>query len=42
MIQTPQNVNLLPRTLEEFLVWEPNDGFNGADRAVRMERLGTD
>lgn len=27
MIQTPQNVNLLPRTLEEFLVWEPNDGF---------------
>jgi Uma2 family endonuclease len=27
MIQTSQNVNQLPRTLEEFLVWEPNDGF---------------
>ena len=27
MIQTSQNVNQLPRTLEEFLVWEPNDGY---------------
>ena len=24
----------IPRTLEEFLLWEPNDGFNGAARAV--------
>jgi Uma2 family endonuclease len=27
MIQTPQELKQLPRTLEEFLVWEPNDGF---------------
>jgi Uma2 family endonuclease len=27
MIQTSKNVNQLPHTLEEFLVWEPNDGF---------------
>lgn len=27
MIQTSQAVNQLPRTLEEFLVWEPNDGY---------------
>ncbi len=24
----------LPRTLEEFLAWESNDGINGAARAV--------
>lgn len=27
MIQTSQALNQLPRTLEEFLIWEPNDGF---------------
>lgn len=27
MIQTSQDINQLPRTLEEFLVWEPRDGF---------------
>jgi len=27
MIKTSQDVNQLPRTLDEFLVWEPNDGF---------------
>lgn len=27
MIQTSQALNQLPRTLEEFLLWEPNDGF---------------
>ncbi len=27
MIQTSQAVNQLPRTLEEFLLWEPNDGY---------------
>ena len=28
----------LPTTLAEFELWEPNDGYNGAARAVRMER----
>lgn len=37
MIQTSQELKQLPRTFEEFLVWEPNDGFNGVARAVRME-----
>jgi len=27
MIQTSQNTVQLPRTLEEFLDWEPNDGY---------------
>ena len=27
MTQTAQNTDLLPNTLREFLVWEPNDGF---------------
>jgi hypothetical protein len=27
----------LPATLEEFVQWEPNDGFNGAARAVQVE-----
>ena len=27
MIQTSQAVNQLSRTLEEFLVWVPNDGY---------------
>ena len=27
MIKTSEDVNQLPHTLEEFLVWEPNDGF---------------
>lgn len=27
MVQTSQNIAQLPRTLEEFLVWEPSDGF---------------
>ncbi|MFN8346702.1 MAG: Uma2 family endonuclease [Spirosomataceae bacterium] len=27
MIQISQTINQLPRTLEEFLVWEPNDGY---------------
>lgn len=34
MIQTSQNRVQLPRTLAEFLEWEPNDGYNGAARAV--------
>lgn len=27
MIQTAQTTETLPRTLEEFIDWEPNDGF---------------
>lgn len=27
----------LPRTLEEFQIWEPEDGFNGNARAIRVE-----
>lgn len=27
MIQTSQTTDTLPRTLEEFTAWEPNDGF---------------
>lgn len=27
MIQTAQATEMLPRTLEEFIDWEPNDGF---------------
>ena len=27
MIQASQNITQLPNTLEEFLIWEPNDGF---------------
>ncbi len=27
MIQTSQTINELPRTLEEFSEWEPNDGY---------------
>lgn len=27
MIQTPAGTQQLPRSLEEFLVWEPEDGF---------------
>lgn len=27
MIQTSQTIEMLPRTLEEFINWEPNDGF---------------
>ncbi len=36
MIQVQKEA--LPRTLEDFLVWEPEDRYNGAARAVRMER----
>ena len=28
----------IPRSLEEFMNWETTDGFNGAARAVRVER----
>ena len=27
MVLTEQNINLLPRTLQEFVDWEPNDGY---------------
>jgi len=27
MIQASQNITQLPQTFEEFLIWEPNDGF---------------
>lgn len=36
MIQAKDTVTL-PKTLEEFKAWEPEDGFNGGARAVRME-----
>jgi hypothetical protein len=31
-----ENINQLPRTLDEFIQWEPQDGFNGVARAIRM------
>lgn len=36
MIPTTKTATF-PTTLEEFERWEPNDGYNGAARAVRME-----
>ncbi|WP_394990144.1 hypothetical protein [Emticicia sp.] len=35
-------IQSLPKTLTEFMLWEPNDGFNGVARAIRMERWGID
>jgi len=36
MIQAKDTVTL-PKTLEEFKAWEPEDGLNGGARAVRMK-----
>jgi len=27
-------IQSVPKTLAEFLIWEPNDGFNGVARAI--------
>jgi hypothetical protein len=28
------NIQALPKTLAEFMLWKPNDGFNGVARAI--------